>query len=146
MGKDNGLHTLSFDRTDFYETDKILNLLLKEDPDLIILAGFLWKVPEKIVQRFPRKIINIHPALLPKYGGKGMYGNHVHQAVLANKEAYSGISIHYVNAFYDEGQLIAQFKTPVTAEDDLDSLKEKIQKLEHENFAKTIKTLLFPEN
>ncbi len=101
------IKTLTFNKKDFYESDLILKLLKKE-ADYIILAGFLWKVPEKIVKTFPNKIINIHPALLPKYGGKGMYGNNVHKAVIAHKEKETGITIHYVNENYDEGAIIFQ--------------------------------------
>ena len=91
---------LLFKKSDFYSSENILSFLKKE-ADFIILAGFLWKVPEKIISEFPNKIINIHPALLPKYGGKGMYGMHVHKAVKENKEAETGITIHYVNANYN---------------------------------------------
>ncbi len=94
-----------FNRDTFYNSDEVLNML-KENADYIILAGFLWKIPSSIIEAFPNKIINIHPALLPKYGGKGMYGMHVHNAVVQNKEKESGITIHYVNENYDEGAII----------------------------------------
>mgnify|MGYP000091287901 CR=1 FL=1 len=110
--------------------------------DFIVLAGFLLKLPKKMVENYPNKIINIHPALLPKYGGKGMYGNHVHQAVLENKETESGITIHYVNEKYDEGEVIAQFETEITPDDSMETLKKKIQQLEHEHFPKVIDQLL----
>jgi len=132
----------SFTRQDLYESDRILGLLKKIGPDLLVLAGFLWKIPAEIIAAFPNKIVNIHPALLPKYGGKGMYGHHVHRAVLANKEKQSGITIHYVNEQYDEGQTIAQFKTGVSVADNIDSLVQKIKKLEHKHFAKVIDNLL----
>lgn len=146
IARDYGIKTVSFNRNEFYQSDKILDLLVGEAPDLIVLAGFMWKVPEKFLLAFPRKIINIHPALLPKYGGKGMYGKRVHRAVLANGEKKSGISIHYCNADYDKGKLIDQFKTPVAVEDDVASLSTKIKTLEHRNYAKVIDQLLFSKS
>lgn len=130
-----------FNREDIIE-GKITEKLLKEAPDLIVLAGFLWKFPETIVKAFPNKIINIHPALLPKYGGKGMYGMNVHQAVLDNKEKETGITIHYVNEHYDEGGII--FQKSVTIEDctTADAIAEKIHVLEHHYFPKVIEKLL----
>jgi len=118
--KNLNISCLTFNRDDFYKSDKILNLL-KANADFIVLAGFLWKLPTTIIEAFPNKIINIHPALLPKYGGKGMYGMHVHNAVVENKEKNSGITIHYVNENYDEGAVIFQKSFEVlvcdTAED-----------------------------
>lgn len=143
MAKEKSIKSMDFGRKEFYQTDNMLQFLEENDPDLIVLAGFLWIIPEKIVRAFPNKIINIHPSLLPKYGGKGMYGEKVHLAVLANKEKETGISIHYVNEFYDEGRLIAQFKTPIEPEDDLNSVLAKIRKLEHQNYPKVIEQLLF---
>src|SRR3990167_1989303 len=99
---------LSFNKIAFTETDVVLNILKDIQPDLIILSGFLWKFPEHILKEFPNKVINIHPALLPKYGGKGMYGIYVHEAVVSNKETETGITIHYVNEHYDEGAIIFQ--------------------------------------
>jgi phosphoribosylglycinamide formyltransferase-1 len=99
---------LSFNRTAFSKSQDVLNLLKSTQPDLIVLAGFLWKFPEFILKAFPDKVINIHPALLPNYGGKGMYGMHVHEAVVKNKETETGITIHYVNENYDEGAVIFQ--------------------------------------
>ncbi len=130
-----------FTREDF-NNGKILEKLLQENPDLIVLAGFLWKFPEAIVKEFPNKIINIHPALLPKYGGKGMYGMNVHQAVLDNKEKETGITIHYVNEQYDEGAII--FQKLVTIEDctTADAIAEKIHILEHQYFSEVIEKLL----
>ena len=130
-----------FTREDF-NNGKILEKLLQENPDLIVLAGFLWKFPEAIVKEFPNKIINIHPALLPKYGGKGMYGMNVHQAVLDNKEKETGITIHYVNEQYDEGAII--FQKSVTIEDctTADAIAEKIHILEHQYFSEVIEKLL----
>lgn len=134
--------TMVFDRTAFRDSDQVLNFLTGCQPDLIVLAGFLWLVPEKIVKAFPNRIVNIHPALLPNYGGKGMYGDKVHQAVIANQEKESGITIHYVDEHYDEGNIIFQATCKITSEDTPDSLAEKIHALEHEHFPKVIESLL----
>jgi phosphoribosylglycinamide formyltransferase-1 len=131
-----------FNRDDFYATDSILDQLEGLHPDLIVLAGFLWMVPPKIINAFPKKIINIHPALLPKYGGKGMYGSHVHRAVLENREKESGITIHYVNENYDEGNIIMQAKCPVEADDTPETLAKKIHALEYRYYPKTIERIL----
>ena len=131
-----------FDRTEFYQTDKVVHLLKNLNVDLIVLAGFLWLVPQNLLAAFPNKIINIHPSLLPKYGGKGMYGEHVHLAVLANKEQESGITIHFVNAKFDEGEIIHQSKFKVDKGDDLKMMKFKVQQLEHLHFPKVIEGLL----
>ncbi|HLC82454.1 MAG TPA: formyltransferase family protein, partial [Bacteroidia bacterium] len=110
--------------------------------DLIVLAGFLWMMPKNLIHAFPEKIINIHPALLPKFGGKGMYGMNVHKAVIAAKEKESGISIHYVNEKYDEGKIIVQHKCEVSENDTADTLAEKIHELEYNHFPKAIEELL----
>lgn len=110
--------------------------------DLIVLAGFLWKVPEPIIDAYEYRIINIHPALLPRYGGKGMYGMHVHEAVIAAGEKESGITVHYVNRHYDEGAAIFQARCEVTPEDTPDSLAAKIHDLEYEYFPKVVKQVL----
>ncbi len=123
-------------------TDKIIEFLRAEKIDLIILAGFLLKIPEAFVKAFPNKIINIHPALLPKYGGKGMYGMNVHTAVIGNKETESGISIHFVNEEYDKGKIILQVKCVVDLNDTPETLAEKIRELEHNYFPKAIEKLL----
>lgn len=120
----------------------LLEQLLEQQPSLLVLAGFLWKVPDAVIQTFPNQIINVHPALLPKYGGKGMYGHHVHEAVVANKEKESGITIHYVNEHYDEGNIISQARCVVTSKDTPDTLAHKIHKLEHYFFPRTIEFLL----
>lgn len=120
----------------------LLEQLQEYNPSLIVLAGFLWKVPDAIIHTFPNHIINIHPALLPNYGGKGMYGHHVHEAVIANKEKESGITIHYVNEHYDEGHIIAQERCEITPNDTPDTLAGKIHKLEHYFFPRTIEFLL----
>jgi len=142
MAHDFEISALHFDRTAFYDTHEVLHVLKDAEPNLIVLAGFLWMMPTEIINEFENKIINIHPALLPKYGGKGMYGNHVHQAVLENKETESGITIHYVNEKYDEGEVVAQFETKITPDDSMETLKKKIQQLEHEHFPKVIDQLL----
>jgi phosphoribosylglycinamide formyltransferase-1 len=136
---------LSFNRTALYHTNDILNLLKANNPDLIVLAGFLWKFPEHILNEFPGKVINIHPALLPKYGGKGMYGRYVHEAVIANREDESGITIHYVNEQYDEGAIIFQAKCPLLPSDTVESLTAKIHELEMMHFPVVCMSLLFPE-
>lgn len=137
---------ISFNKTAFTETDDVLNILKAAKPDLIILAGFLWKFPEKILNFFPNKVINIHPALLPKYGGKGMYGMHIHEAVVENKESETGISIHYVNEHYDEGAIIFQTKCNVNPNDSAQDVADKIHELEMENFPKVVESLLFHKN
>lgn len=131
-----------FNREDFYHSDKVLNLVKEMNIDYIILAGFLWLVPNNLLTCFPKKIINIHPALLPKYGGKGMYGHNVHQAVIENKEKESGITIHYVNQEYDKGDIIFQAKCIITPQDNADSLAEKIHLLEKEYFPKIIEKII----
>ncbi len=119
------IETIVFNRHEFYESDKIITTLLLRKIDFIVLAGFLWLIPKEIIKEFKDRIINIHPALLPKYGGKGMYGNYVHEAVIKNKEKESGISIHYVNEHYDEGQIIFQKKINVSESDTPESLAKK---------------------
>ncbi len=133
---------LSFNKTAFTETDDVLNILKVNKPDLIILAGFLWKFPEKILKDFPNKVINVHPALLPKFGGKGMYGMHVHQAVINNKETETGITIHYVNENYDEGAIIFQSKCEVLASDTAQDVADKIHELEMKHFPEVVDQLL----
>jgi len=139
---DLNIPTVVFDRADFYETDLIFNQLDDLHPDLIVLAGFLWKVPEKIVRAFPKRIINIHPALLPKYGGKGMYGDHVHRAVIENREKESGITIHYVNEHYDEGAIILQAVCEISEDDTPETLAQKVHSLEYNYYPKTIEQVL----
>lgn len=133
---------LHFDRESFYDNNDVLNVLKDMQPDLIVLAGFLWLFPSKILKKFPNKVINLHPALLPKYGGKGMFGDAVHRAVIANKEIETGITIHYVNDKYDEGKVIFQAKTTVTPNMTPAQLAEKIHELEYEHFPKVIEDLL----
>lgn len=131
-----------FNKFAFAKANSIQMLLQAVNPDLIVLAGFLWKIPEYLVKNFPNKIINIHPALLPQYGGKGMYGMHVHEAVVANKESQSGITIHYVNEHYDEGAIIAQHTCEVLPSDSAQDVAAKIHTLEQAHFAREIEKLL----
>jgi phosphoribosylglycinamide formyltransferase-1 len=131
-----------FNRTEFYETDEVIKLLKNLQVDLIVLAGFLWLVPPSLLKAFPNKVINIHPALLPKYGGKGMYGEHIHKAVLAAGEEESGITIHFANEQFDEGEILHQSKFKIDAGDTLEVIKFKIQQLEHHHFPRVIENLL----
>ncbi len=137
-----GIPCVTFTKGDFYESEKILNTLKDYDIDLIVLAGFLWLVPGNLVAAYPRKIINIHPALLPKYGGKGMFGDNVHRAVIENGETESGITIHYVTAEYDKGDIIFQAKCPVTPADTPETLAAKVHELEYRYFPVVIAELL----
>ena len=139
-GKKFGISTSVFSKKEFIG-HKFSENILSEKYDLIILAGFMWLVPPAIVSSYLNKIINIHPALLPAYGGKGMYGNNVHKAVLENKEIESGITIHYVNENYDEGDIILQAKCPVLSTDNPDSLAERIHKLEHQHYPEVVEKL-----
>lgn len=140
--KNLNVSAFSFNRIAFSKSKDVLNILKATQPDLIILAGFLWKFPEFILKEFPNKVINIHPALLPKYGGKGMYGHFVHEAVVHNNETETGITIHYVNEQYDEGAIIFQAKCDVNANDTAEVVAKKIHELEMEHFPKVVETLL----
>ncbi len=137
-----GVKSQVFTSKQMREEDNLLNLL-KSEADYIVLAGFLLKVPEAIINAFPNKIINIHPALLPKYGGKGMYGMHVHNAIRENNEAETGITIHYVNENYDEGAIIFQAKTAVSLTDTPEEIAQKVHELEYEHFPKIIKETIY---
>lgn len=128
---------LLFNKKELFESNKIIDLLIKE-ADYVILAGFLLKIPKTITDKFKNKIINIHPALLPKYGGKGMYGMNVHNAVYLNKEKETGITIHYVNENYDEGAIIFQAKTSLNTDDTPEKIAEKIHSLEQKYFPEVI--------
>lgn len=125
-----------------FNSNLVVSLLKNSGPDLIVLAGFLWKIPENLIEAFPGKIVNIHPALLPKYGGKGMYGMHVHNAVITNKETETGITIHYVNENYDEGAIIFQAKANITGKDTADDVAGKVHELEYKHFPEIIEKLL----
>ena len=143
---DLNVKALHFDRDALYNSYDVLHILEDINPDLIVLAGFMWIFPQDILKRFPGKIINIHPALLPKYGGKGMYGMNVHKAIIENKEKESGISIHFVNENYDEGEVIFQAKTNISEDDTPETLAEKIHELEYKHFPEIIQQLLQKES
>jgi len=130
--------SLTFTREQFYESTYVIDLLKESSIDAIVLAGFLWLVPNSLIRAFYNKIINIHPALLPKYGGKGMYGMNVHKSVIENGENQSGITIHYVNEQYDEGKIIFSARCSVTSDDTPESLAEKVHSLEYEHFPAVI--------
>ncbi|MBR1793230.1 MAG: phosphoribosylglycinamide formyltransferase [Bacteroidales bacterium] len=132
--KNLGIDSQYFNKHDFYDSDVVLQYLQEKQTDYVILAGFLLLVPENILQAYPKRVINIHPALLPKYGGKGMYGHHVHQAVIDNHETESGITIHIVDQHYDQGTTLFQARCHVTPEDSADTLADKIHLLEQEYF------------
>lgn len=136
-----GVDSLVFNRTEFNNEEQ-LGAYLKENADFIVLAGFLWRIPEYMVKQFEGKMVNIHPALLPNYGGKGMYGMNVHKAVVKNKETETGITIHYVNENYDEGAIIYQAKTQVSPSDTAEDVAAKIHALEYEHFPKIIEQVL----
>ena len=133
---DLGVETFVFDRNQFYNTTQVVDMLKERRINLIVLAGFLWLVPETLIADFP--IVNIHPALLPKYGGKGMYGMKVHQAVIDNKETETGISIHIVNRNYDEGELIFQTRCMVTPDDSPEEVAKKVHELEYKYYPSVI--------
>ena len=131
-----------FSRQEFYQTDQIVQLLKNLQIDIIVLAGFLWLIPDSLLKAFPNKIINLHPALLPKYGGKGMYGDNVHKAVIQAGDLESGITIHFVNENFDEGEIIHQSRFHIEKGDDLEMIKFKGQQLEHLHYPKVIELLL----
>ena len=139
---DLGITAIQFDKESFYSTTELLDYIEALQPNLIVLAGFLWKIPSNFIKAFPKKIINIHPALLPQYGGKGMYGEKVHKAVIKDGATKSGITIHYVNEVYDEGEIIAQYHLDVASDDNHKTLAEKIHSLEYKHFPKEIHKLL----
>ncbi|MCF8225673.1 MAG: phosphoribosylglycinamide formyltransferase [Bacteroidales bacterium] len=140
--EDNQIPVYLFSREDLYESDYVLRQLTEHRIDFIVLAGFLWLVPSNLIRKFPGSIVNIHPALLPKYGGKGMYGSRVHAAVLENHEKKSGITIHYVNDKYDEGNIIFKAKCKVSPDDTPDSLAEKVHELEYEHYPRVIEEVI----
>lgn len=139
---DLGIKCVHFDKEDLHESTNLIKVVKDLDPDLIVLAGFLLKIPKPFLSAFPNKIINIHPSLLPDYGGEGMYGERVFKKILKNKEKESGISIHYVNEHYDEGEIIAQYKTELENNENLNSLEDKIHALEYEHYPQEIEKLL----
>ncbi|MGE0076822.1 MAG: phosphoribosylglycinamide formyltransferase [Bacteroidales bacterium] len=119
-----------------------LDVLKSYSIDFIVLAGFLKLIPENFINAFPNRIVNIHPALLPQYGGKGMYGDRVHRAVIANRESESGITIHYVNSKYDEGGVIFQAKCTIDSSDNAETLAQKVHQLEYEHYPKVLEQIL----
>ncbi len=141
IAKDWHIDTLIIEREQFYNGDHYINVL-KEKIDFIVLAGFLWKIPSALIDAFPRKIINIHPALLPKYGGKNMFGNNVHEAVIASGDEVSGITIHYIDEHYDQGDIIFQAYTNVVRGESAAMLAKKIHALEHEHYPKVIESIV----
>jgi len=136
------VRTVFFEHKEFYVTGKVLRYLVLYKIDLIVLAGFLWLVPENIVEQYEGRIINIHPALLPDYGGKGMYGENVHKSVLANHDTESGITIHYVNKLYDEGDIIFQARCKVDPGETPESLADKVHALEYLHYPRIIEGLV----
>ena len=131
-----------FDKHEFYKTENIIDLLKNLDIDLIVLAGFLWLIPKNLLQEYPGRIINIHPAILPKFGGKGMYGDFVHKAVMEAGEPEGGITIHYVNENYDEGEYIYQAKYRIDKSDNLEMVKFKGQQLEHLHYPRIVESII----
>ena len=131
-----------FDKQEFYKTEEVIDLLKNLDIDFIVLAGFLWLIPQSLIAAYPGRIINIHPAILPKFGGKGMYGDHVHNAVMAAGETEGGITIHYVDENYDEGEYIYQAKYKIDKGDNLEMIKFKGQQLEHLHYPKVVESLV----
>lgn len=131
-----------FDKHEFYKTEEIIDLLKNLDIDLIVLAGFLWLIPKNLIAAYPGRIINIHPAILPKFGGKGMYGDNVHNAVIAAGEPEGGITIHYVNENYDEGEYIYQARYKIDKNDNLEMVKFKGQQLEHLHYPRVVESIV----
>jgi len=131
-----------FDKHEFYKTDDVIDLLKNLDIDFIVLAGFLWLIPKNLIAAYPGRIINIHPSILPKFGGKGMYGDHVHNAVLAADEPEGGITIHYVDENYDEGEYIYQAKYKIDKNDNLEMVKFKGQQLEHLHYPRIVESIV----
>lgn len=142
IAEENNIPSLLIEKEQFFRGNAYTDELKKLGVDFIVLAGFLWKVPVALIKAFPKQIINIHPALLPKYGGKGMYGHFVHEAIIHNKETESGITIHYVDELYDHGQIIFQATCEVLPTDTPDSLAERIHGLEHKHYPAVIERLL----
>ena len=140
--KNHNIPSFVFDKDDFVNNHTIISTLNKHAVDTIVLAGFLWLIPEYLIDAFPQRIINIHPALLPKYGGKGMYGDNVHKAVVSNGEGESGITIHVIDKEYDKGVIVLQAKCPVSPSDTPETVAEKVHALEYEYFPKTIESWL----
>ena len=137
-----GVPTEVFSKGTLHTTGQIVRLLQNHAVDLIVLAGFMLKVPENLIRAFPDRIVNIHPALLPAYGGRGMYGSHVHEAVVAAREQETGISIHYVNEHYDEGRMILQVRCPVAPDDTAEEVATKVHRLEHQYYPEVVEKMV----
>lgn len=142
MARENDIPTMVIDRTSFYQTEDILKNFNNFSIDFVVLAGFLWLVPTYLVRAFEGRMVNIHPALLPKYGGKGMYGMRVHEAVKKAGETETGITIHFVNEHYDDGDIVFQAKCPVSPTDTPEDIARNIHQLEHRHFPEVIEKLL----
>ena len=142
IAREHGIAALTVDRTTFFQSEALLERLRAQKIDFIVLAGFLWLIPPYLVNAFPRRMINIHPALLPAYGGKGMYGMYVHEAVKAAGDAETGITIHYVNEHYDEGDFVFQTRCPVHPDDTPADIARSVQRLEHLYFPQIIAKLV----
>jgi phosphoribosylglycinamide formyltransferase-1 len=142
IAKDASIDTFVVTRDSFYSSTDLLVELNKRNIDFIVLAGFLWLIPPYLIQHYPDRIINIHPALLPKYGGKGMYGHFVHEAVHLAKETHSGITIHYVNEKYDEGSIVFQERCEILPSDQPEDIARKVQVLEHSYYPTVIDQLV----
>lgn len=142
IAEENNIATLLLDKEKFFRGDAYVQELKDNKIDFIVLAGFLWKIPLRLIEAYPGAIVNIHPALLPKYGGKGMYGNIVHEAVLASGDKQSGITIHYVDELYDHGKHIFQAACPVFSDDTPETLAQRIHALEHKHYPEVIEDLI----
>ena len=144
IARENGIPVQVIDRPMFYQSENLLDVLKAHDVDFIVLAGFLWLMPAYLVRAFEKKMINIHPALLPKFGGKGMFGIHVHEAVKTSGEKETGITIHWVNEHYDEGDIVFQERCAVAPDDSPADIARKVLQLEHRHFPEVIQQLLQP--
>jgi phosphoribosylglycinamide formyltransferase-1 len=142
IARDKDIDSIIIEKEQFFRGNAYLHEFIKREISFIVLAGFLWKVPETLIRAFPGRIINIHPALLPKYGGRGMYGNFVHSAVISGQEKETGITIHYVDELYDNGDIIFQATCPVLTGDTPDSLAHRIHALEHFHYPRVIEKIL----
>ncbi|SRR5260221_234944 len=142
IARKEGIPALLIEKEVFFRGSAYLDELREKGVGFIVLAGFLWKMPSALVKAYPGRIINIHPALLPKYGGKGMYGHFVHEAVVEAKETETGITIHYVDELYDHGQVIFQERVALTPEDTPETVAQKVHQLEHEHFPKIIEAVI----
>ena len=142
IAQDENIPSVILDKEQFFSGNGYVDELLERKIDFVVLAGFLWKIPSPLLQTYPRRIINIHPALLPKFGGHGMYGSRVHEVVLAERETESGITIHYVDEHYDNGDVILQIKCPVLENDTPESLANRIHQLEHAYYPVVIENLV----